>query len=417
MKAEIISVGTEILLGDIVNTNAQYISKKLADMGILVYHQSVVGDNGGRLKEAYEKAFERVDIVIATGGLGPTKDDITKEVAAEHFSRELVLDEDSLQVMEEYFISRNQAITGGNKKQAYFPKGSIILKNPNGTAPGCIIEEDGKILILMPGPPREMEPMLKNEVIPYLRKYQDGVLISKVLRICGIGESHMEDMIKDIVEKQSNPTVAPYAKAGEVILRITARARTEEEAKELIAPVEKEIRKDLGDYIYGEGETSLEEEVAKLLINNTLTISTAESCTGGLLAARLINCPGISSVFMQGLITYSNESKETLLGVKKETLMKYGAVSEETAMEMAKGVAKASNTDIGISVTGVAGPGGGSAEKPVGLIYLGLFIKGKVQTKKLFFKGNRQRLRDYAVTQALCWIRRELACTKHTFPL
>lgn len=417
MKAEIIAVGTEILLGDIVNTNAQYIAKKLADMGIFVYHQSVVGDNGGRLKEAYEKAFDRVDLVIATGGLGPTKDDITKEMAAEYFQKELVLHEDSLKVMEEYLSWRNQPITEGNKKQAYFPKDAIILKNPNGTAPGCIIKEKGKILILMPGPPREMKPMLEEEVLPYLRQYQDGVLISKVLRICGIGESYMEEEIKDIIEAQSNPTIAPYAKAGEVTLRITAKAKNKEEAEELILPVEREIRQRLGDYVYGEGETSLEEEVAKLLINNKLTIATAESCTGGLLAAKLINYPGISSVFMEGVITYSNESKKQLLGVKEKTLEKYGAVSKETAEEMAVGVAKLGNTDIGVSVTGIAGPGGGSIEKPVGLVYLGLSIKGETQTKKLFFKGDRQRIRDYAVTQALCWMRKELACTKHMFPL
>ncbi|NLM03641.1 MAG: competence/damage-inducible protein A [Clostridiales bacterium] len=417
MKAEIISIGTEILLGDIVNTNAQYIAKQLAHTGIFVYHQTVVGDNGGRLMEAYKTAFERVDLVITTGGLGPTRDDISKEVAAEYFNKELVLDEDSLKSIEKYVSMTNRKMSEGNKKQAYFPKDAIIIKNNNGTAPGCIIEDNGKTLILLPGPPREMIPMFENDVLPFLRKYQDGVLVSKVLKICGIGESDMEEKIKDIVENQTNPTIAPYSKTGELILRITAKAKDKKEAEKLIKPVEKKIRKRLGDYIYGEGDTSLEEEVAKILIKNKLTISTAESCTGGLLSARLINYPGISSVYKEGVITYSNESKEKLLGVKKDTLEKYGAVSRETAMEMAEGIAKISNTNIGVSITGIAGPDGGAKEKPVGLVYLGLFINGELKSRELFLKGDRQKIRNYSVSHALCWIRRELTCTKRTFPL
>ncbi|AKL94125.1 competence damage-inducible protein A [Clostridium aceticum] len=405
MKAEIIAVGTELLLGDIVNTNAQYIARRLADIGIFVYHQSVVGDNPERIKKAYEIAFDRADIVITTGGLGPTKDDLTKEIAAEYFKKELQLDEASLEIMKEYFLRRNQPITTNNKKQAYFPEGAIIVKNNNGTAPGCIIEDNKKTMVLLPGPPREMIPMLEEVVLPYLSKYQEGILVSKVLRICGIGESAMEDLISDIMEKQSNPTIAPYAKEGEVILRITAKAKDTDEAERLLLPVEKELHNRLQKYIYGEGEVSLEETVGTLLVDHQLTISTAESCSGGLLAAKIINYPGISSVFMEGMITYSNDSKIQRLGVKPETLTTYGAVSKETAAEMAEGVAKAANTDIGVSITGIAGPTGGTKEKPVGLIYAGTYIKGKVYTKELFFKGDRQKLRNFAATQTLCWLR------------
>lgn len=405
MKAEIIAIGTEILLGDIVNTNAQYIAKRLAEMGIFVYHQTVIGDNPQRIKEAYKTAFDRVNLVITTGGLGPTKDDMTKEMAGEYFNKKMLLDEEALKEIEGYFSFRKQGMAQGNKKQAYLPQGSKILKNPNGTAPGCLIEEDDKILILLPGPPREMIPMFKDSVIPYLSQYQEGILYSKVLRICGIGESSMEEEIRDLIDDQSNPTIAPYAKEGEVTIRMTARAKDKEEAKKLIKPLESKVKQRLEKYIYGEGDTSLEEVIGKLLINNNLTISIAESCTGGLLAGRLINYPGISSVFRQGLITYSNNSKVKLLGVKEETLEKYGAVSKETAYEMAEGVAKFSDTDTGIAVTGIAGPGGGSKEKPVGLIYLGIYIKGQVYTRELFFKGDRQKLRNYGVNQALCWFR------------
>jgi len=408
MKAEIIAIGTEILLGDIVNTNSQYISKRLADLGIFVYHQSVVGDNPERIKEAYALAFSRADLVIATGGLGPTKDDLTKEMAAEYFNREMVVDKESLDKIEQFFKRLNRPNVEGNRKQAYFPKGSIIIPNDHGTAPGCIIEDGNKIMIMMPGPPREMVPMFENQVVPYLKKFQDGVLVSKVLRVQGLGESGMEDMVKDIMDAQTNPTIAPYAKDGEAILRITAKANSTEEAEKLIEPVEQQIRQRLGDNIYGVGDTSIEEVVAQMLIEKKLTIATAESCTGGLLAGKLINYPGISAVFMEGAVTYSNESKMKRLGVRKETLEKFGAVSEQTACEMAQGIARNAGTDIGLSVTGIAGPDGGTDQKPVGLVYVGLYIKGEVKVKKLSLWGNRQNIRNRTVLQALDWLRREL---------
>lgn len=408
MKAEIMAVGTEILLGDIVNTNSQYISRRLADLGISVYHQSVVGDNPERMKDAYKLAFGRADLVIATGGLGPTKDDLTKEIAAEYFNKEMIVHKESLDKIEEFFKKINRPIVEANRKQAYFQKDSIILPNDHGTAPGCIIESEGKIMIMLPGPPREMVPMFENHVAPYLRKFQDGVLVSKVLRVLGVGESGMEDMVKDIMDAQTNPTIAPYAKEGEAILRITAKASNGEEAEKLILPVEEQIRQRLGDNIYGVGETAIEEVVAKMLVSKNLTIATAESCTGGLIASKLVNYPGISAVFMEGAVTYSNESKIKRLGVKKETLEKYGAVSEQTAGEMAAGIARTAGTDIGLSITGVAGPDGGTDEKPVGLVYVGLYIRGVIKVKKLNMWGNRQNIRSRTAIQALDWLRREL---------
>lgn len=408
MKAEILSVGTELLLGDIVNTNARYIARRLADLGIFVYYQTVVGDNPERLKDAYDLAFKRADLVITTGGLGPTKDDLTKEIGAEYFGKKLVVDNCTMEKIESYFKKMSRPMTENNKKQAYFPEGCVILKNANGSAPGCVICEEGKTLIMLPGPPREMEPMFESEVVPYLSRFQDGVLVSRVLRVLGLGESLMEDMVKDIMETQANPTIAPYAKEGEAILRITAKGRNKEEAEALIKPMEEEVRGRLGDNIYGTGDTTIEDVAAELLINMGLTISVAESCTGGLLSGRLINYPGISSVFMEGAVTYSNDAKIKRLGVKKETLDIYGAVSSETAFEMAEGIAKAAGTDIGVSVTGIAGPGGGSDEKPVGLVYAGLYIKGRTMTKQFNFPGSRQNIRSRTVIQVLDWLRREL---------
>jgi len=408
MKAEILAIGTEILLGDIVNTNSQYIAKRLADLGILVYHQSVVGDNPERLLEAYRLAFSRVDLVITSGGLGPTKDDLTKEIAFEYFGKQSVVDKASLKIIEKYFEDSGRTMGESNKKQAYFPVDAVILPNNNGTAPGCIIEENKKIIALLPGPPWEMKPMFEEAVVPYLQKFAQGVLVSKVLRVIGVGESTAAEMIEDILDNQTNPTVAPYAKAGEMTFRITAKANTQEEGIRLMKPMEDEIRSRLGSNIYGEGNETLESVLGEMLVNKRLTISTAESCTGGMVAATIINYPGISKAFVEGAVTYTNEAKIKRLGVKKETLDKYGAVSSEVAAEMAQGIADTSGTNIGISTTGTAGPDGGSEEKPVGLVYVGLCINGEVKTKRLKFSGNRQNIRERATMQLLDWVRREL---------
>lgn len=408
MNAEIIAVGTEILLGDIVNTNAQFLSKKLAQMGISVYHQSVVGDNSDRLKEELNESFKRSDIVITTGGLGPTKDDLTKEIGAEYFNKEMILNEESLETIKNYFKKQGRKLSKNNEKQAYFPKGSIILPNNFGTAPGCIIEENNKYLIMLPGPPREIIPMFEQHVVPYLKKFNEGVLISKVLKICGMGESQVVTELNHLIENQTNPTVAPYAKENEVTLRLTAKASNEEDALSLIAPLEKEIKDILGDNIYGTDSDTLEGVIGNFLIENNLSIATAESCTGGLLCGRLVNYPGISKCLVEGIVTYSNDSKMNRIGVKKETLENFGAVSEETALEMAKGVAKTSGADIGISTTGIAGPSGGTDEKPIGLVYIGYYIQGKSFAKRFVFPGNRESIRNRTVTVALDYLRKNL---------
>ena len=408
MKAEIIAIGTEILLGDIVNTNAQFLAKELAALGIDVYHQSVIGDNAERIIESFEKAFERCDLVITTGGLGPTQDDLTKELGAKYFNKKLVLHEPSLGWIKTYLDMKDEAIVEANKKQAYFPEGSIILPNPNGTAPGSIVSENNKILIILPGPPREMKPMFNDHVKKYLEGITGKIIKSKTLRLFGIGESLMAQKLNNLIQNSKNPTVAPYAKDNDVTLRITAKGNSEKECDDLINPVEKEIKDALGEYIYGEGETSLENVVSEILCNNKLSVSTAESCTGGMVAASLISYPGISDVFKEGAVTYSNESKMKRLGVRKETLDRYGAVSEETAREMAIGIAREANTDISISTTGIAGPGGGTDEKPVGLVYIGVFIKGKVVVNKFNFTGNRERIRRKTTMNALNILRKEL---------
>ena len=408
MKAEIITVGTEILLGDILNTNCRYLSRELAAMGIEMYYQITVGDNEERLLKTLEESLNRSDIVICTGGLGPTEDDITKEVCAKYFGYELELHKPSLDAMIERFKHMNRVPTKNNEKQAYFPKEAYILKNDNGTAPGCIMEKEGKMIVILPGPPREMEPMFENYVKPYLSKLTDDVIESEVLRIIGVGESKVENDILDIIDSQTNPTIATYAKGYECTLRITAKAKSVEEAKELIKPMSDEMKRRFGQSLYATGETSIEEVVSKMLVENNLKIAVAESCTGGMVSASLINYPGISSVFMEGCVTYSNEAKMKSLGVKKETLDVYGAVSDKCAKEMASGVAARYNTNIGIATTGIAGPDGGTDEKPVGLVYFGIYINGKVISKKYVFNGDRQGVRERATRTILNDLRLEL---------
>ncbi|MBC8630378.1 competence/damage-inducible protein A [[Eubacterium] tenue] len=408
MKAEIITVGTEILLGDIVNTNSQFLAKELASIGVEVYYQETVGDNETRLLNLLEEAFKRSDIVITTGGLGPTNDDITKEIAAKYFNQELVFYSDLWENIKSYFEKLGLKPTENNKKQAYFPKDCIILDNPNGTAPGVILKKENKMIILLPGPPKEMIPMFNNSVKSYLQSLTDYKLVSKTLRFIGIGESELEEKLIDIINSQSNPTIAPYAKENEVTLRITAKSKDDEKANDLIKSIEEKIKDRVGKYIYGYDDTTLEETVAKLLVKNNMTIAVSESCTGGMVSSKLIDYPGISQSFIEGCVTYSNEAKMNRLGVKKETLDKYGAVSSETAIEMAVGIAKNLNTNIGLSTTGVAGPGGGTDEKPVGLVYIGIYINGDVKVKKCNFSGSRDKIRSRATNEALNLLRLEL---------
>ena len=412
MVVELISVGTEILLGNIVNTNATYLAEKCSLLGCSLYHQTVVGDNEERMEEAIRQAIERADIVILTGGLGPTKDDLTKEVTAKVFGRKLYMDEHSKARIQDYFEKiKSKKVTENNWKQALVPEGAIVIDNLNGTAPGLILEdkERGKAAILIPGPPNEMKPMFEHDIAPYLNKKQPEGIYSHMVKVCGIGESRAETMVADLMDAQTNPTLAPYAKTGEVHFRVTARACSEEAAEKLMEPMIEEMKKRFGDAVYTtEENVTLEESVIRLLEEKKMTVTTAESCTGGKLSGRLLNVAGASSVYNEGYITYANASKEKILGVKHETLETYGAVSEQTAAEMALGAAKAAGADAALSVTGIAGPGGGTAEKPVGLVYIGCAVNGEVTVREYRFTGNREKNRDYAVARAITLLREEL---------
>lgn len=407
MIVELISVGTEILLGNIVNTNAAYLARKCALLGLSLYHQSVVGDNEERLSEALKTAIERSDVVILSGGLGPTKDDLTKEVTAKVLNLPLEEDQHTRKRIEEYFKNSHfKIITDNNWKQALVPQGAVVVDNRNGTAPGIIIEQEGKSVILLPGPPNELHPMFEQDIFPYLNKLQPEIICSAMVKICGLGESYVETEISDLIENQTNPTIAPYARTGEVHLRITAKASDEKEARKLIKPLVKELKTRFGSNIYTTDEnTSLEESIVELLKEKELTLTTAESCTGGLVAARLTNVAGVSEVFRQGLVTYSNRAKRKLLDVKKSTLKEHGAVSDKTAKEMAKNGAFITGADICISVTGIAGPDGGTEEKPVGLVYMACCYKNQVTVKEFHFKGDRYKVRESSVVNALTLLR------------
>ncbi len=399
MVVELVSVGTELLLGNIVNTNTQYLAEQCASLGLSMYHQVVVGDNWERLAEVVQTALRRSDVVILTGGLGPTEDDLTKEVCAEVMEMPLREDSHTRKRIEDYLKNGIfKKIPDNNWKQAQVPEGAIVLDNLNGTAPGLILEKEGKTVVLLPGPPSELIPLFQEQVSPYLKKKQPEVLRSQMIKICGVGESQVEAEILDLIDGQTNPTIATYAKTGEVHLRVTARAKSEEEAKRMVKPVVKEIKSRFRDSVY----SAREEETLEL------TVTTAESCTGGLLAGRLVNVPGASEVFREGFITYANKAKRKYLDVSKSTLKKYGAVSPETAREMAIGGVFAADCDVCVAVTGIAGPEGGTEEKPVGLVYIATYMKEKVTVKKYQFKGNREKVREMAVVRALDLLRRSI---------
>lgn len=407
MVVELISVGTELLLGNIVNTNAAYLAEQCANCGLSCFYQTVVGDNEERLQETVKAGLKRSDILILTGGLGPTDDDLTKEVVTKAMKKKLVEDEKAREMIQTYFDNRGMEITENNWKQAMVPEGAIVMYNNNGTAPGLIVESGEKCAILLPGPPNEMKPMFEEYVKDYLKKKNPEVIVSTTVKLCGIGESKVADMIQDMLDNQSNPTIAPYAKTGEVHLRVTAKAADEKNANKLIKPVVKQLKTRLAEYIYTTDEnTTLENAIVDLLVANKLTVSTVESCTGGMIAARLINVPGVSDVFKMGHITYSNKAKKKILGVKKRTLEKHTAVSAEVAQEMVKGVEMVSKADVCVSVTGLAGPDGGTAKKPVGLVYIACSVKGNVTVQEYHFNGNRAKIRENATASALTLMRK-----------
>ncbi|MBR6812059.1 MAG: competence/damage-inducible protein A [Oscillospiraceae bacterium] len=407
--AELLCVGTELLLGNIVNTDAQFLSQKLSELGINVFFQTVVGDNPARLESAVKIAASRADIIITTGGLGPTSDDLTKETVAACFGKKLVYHEEEAEKIRNMFSGRHK-LTENNFRQAMLPEGCTVLENTCGTAPGCAFEADGKFVIMLPGPPRECKAMFEKAAWPLLEKRSGGCLVSRMVHIFGFGESAVEDALHDLIANSVNPTVAPYAGSGEAKLRVTARAETHDEAYAMTEPVIEKIKQGLPDCIYGIDCQSLEAEAVRLLKEKKLTLSAAESCTGGLLSKRVTDISGSSEVFFGGAVTYSNEMKERFLGVKHETLEEFGAVSEPVARQMAEGIKSTSGADIGLGITGIAGPGGGSVEKPVGLVYVALASKDGTWCRKLNMGsyGGRDMVRTRSASSALDMVIRYL---------
>jgi len=351
-------------------------------------------------------SLERSDIVILTGGLGPTTDDLTKETAALLMGKKLVTDQHSLERVKAYFQVRGIEMTENNKKQALVPEGARVLDNDNGTAPGLILESGEKCMILLPGPPNEMKPLFEAQVKPFLKALNPCILYSRTVKLCGIGESKAAAMVQDMIDTQENPTIAPYAKTGEVHFRVTAQAQNEKEGKKLVKPVVKQLKHRFGQAVFAtKEEETLEKALADLLLEKGLMISFAESCTGGMIAGRLVNVPGVSKAFGTGYVTYSNKAKRKLLGVKKSTLRQFGAVSVQTAKEMARGALLASGADVAVSVTGIAGPDGGTDKKPVGLVYIGCCVQGRTFVQECHFLGNREKIRESTVAAALTFAR------------
>ncbi len=401
MICEIISIGTELLLGDIVNTNAHFLSQKLSYLGFDVYYQSVVGDNMERLIDQINLAKSRADIIITTGGLGPTDDDITKAGLCNALKIDLILQEELAENIKMYFNKIQRKMPEINLRQAYIPRNSRALINNNGSAPGIIYEDSKNTFILLPGPPKEMMPMFDTLVLPYLKEKSHSIIKSKTIKVVGISESQLQEMLQDLIDKQTNPTIALYAKSGEIDIRVTAKSEKPTEADLLIHEMIISIKKVLGDSIFGYDDDLLEYVVNLLLQKNIKSLSVAESCTGGLVSSRLTDIPDASKSYLNGVISYSNDAKMNMLGVKKETLERFGAVSKETAAEMAINIKDISKTDIGLSITGIAGPDGGTEEKPVGLCYIGLAHNDNVYTYKCLFNGNRLRNKFSASTKAL----------------
>ena len=409
MIIELISVGTEILLGNITNTNARYLAEECAVLGLSNYYQVTVGDNEERLSDAIRTALGRADIVLLTGGLGPTEDDLTRETVAKVLGRGMHEEPKVHQQIADCFKRMGiDKPTSNNWRQAMVIDGAEVVENYNGTAPGLIVKtDDGKVVIMIPGPPEEMQMMFQKSIAPYLAGMNKHVICSKTIKICGMGESKVADVIADMIQTQTNPTIAPYAKGGEVHLRITASGSDPKEARTSMKPIVDELKKRFGDLIYTTRENeTLEQHVLGLLKRRQMTLTTAESCTGGLLAGTLINVPGASDLYNEGYITYANESKHKILGVKNKTLKNDGAVSEACAKEMAKGAAKAAGARAAVAVTGIAGPGGGTEEKPVGLVYIACCIDEKVWVERYQMSGDRQKIRNITVKRALDMLRR-----------
>lgn len=409
MKTAILSVGTELLFGQITNTNTVYLSQQLNMLGYDVMYHYTVGDNPDRVADMIELAFEDCDMVLTTGGLGPTQDDLTKEVACKVMGDELVMMDDVMEELEAYFENLGRKMTENNRKQAIMPSRATVFHNDAGTAPGFALEKDGKYIICMPGPPREMTEMFEKSVVPFLQSMSEEVICYRMIRAFGIGESRLETDLIDLIDNQTDPTLATYAKEGECSLRIASKRKTREEAMRAVDEMLEKVKEKVGEYIYSCDDEELVQVVCKKLMEKGLTLSSAESCTGGMFAAAVTDIPGISAVFQRGLVTYSNQAKMDELGVKAETLEKFGAVSKETAVEMVEGLKEVSGSDVCISVTGIAGPGGGSEEKPVGLVYIGFIYGDKKLCKKVQMRDtDRQWNRHYTLLSMLDLINKNI---------
>ena len=409
-SAEILTIGTEILLGDLLDTNAAWLGGRLASLGVSIYRHTTVGDNKSRITAALEEAASRTDLVITTGGLGPTSDDLTNACLGEAAGREMVEYPEARRHVDEMFKRFGREPTPSNYKQALFPEGTELIPNPLGTAMGAMLELDGALVATFPGVPGEMKGMFEETLEPLIRERSEGAIVSRTLWFTGIGESALAEKVQDLLDA-SDPTVAPLAGQGKVRLRVTARAATPEEAKEKIAPVVDEILSRLGDYYFGEGDETLESAIGKLLTQRGETLALAESCTGGLLAKRLTDGAGSSAFFTEGLVTYSNEAKERLLRVPNKLLVEHGAVSEPVAKAMAEGVRKVAGTDYGLSVTGVAGPDGGTEEKPVGLVFVGLSDAEGTVAERLdlsAWRRSREAIRERSANRAFDLLRHRI---------
>ena len=405
MIAEILSVGTELLMGQIANTDAQFISRRLSELGVTLYRHTTVGDNPARVKEALREALGRADVVITTGGLGPTEDDLTKEMVAEYFGLPMEPHEPSLRAIADFMARLGREMADNNRKQGYFPKGSIVMENRLGTAPGCVVEAQGKAVAVLPGPPRELKDMFDRQLAPYLARRSGAHIESRFLRVFGIAESALENRLRDLFHTD-NPSLALYCGAGEVMARVTARAESREAALALIEPLEAEVRRRVGDHCYGEGvDAHLEDAVFELLKARGERVSFAESCTGGMVAAQLINVAGASEVLDESHVTYADAAKARVLGVKQETLDAHTAVSAECAREMAEGVRRISGADWGVSTTGYAGPGGGTPEHPAGTVFIGVAGKDETHVREFHFPGTRDWVRALAAANALNLLR------------
>ncbi len=409
VKCELVAVGTEILLGDILNTHAQFLSQELAALGIGVYYHTAVGDNEKRLEMSVKQAFSRSDLVIFSGGLGPTTDDITAKVVCDTLGLEMVFDQKAWDEITAFFARKGKVPNENNRKQAFFPQGAKIFYNAHGTAPGFAVKANGKTAVLLPGPPVELQAMVKEQVIPYLQQESGVCFRSETLMIYGIGESELEPMLADLV-RQTDPTVALYAKEGQVQVRVTGAVAKEHPDCSKIERVIAEIQRRTGLCCYGRNISSLQEAVVPLLRQKGLRLAAAESLTGGMIGKAITEVPGASEVFECGIISYSDRIKHELLGVSEAALARYGAVSAEVARQMAKGALAVSGADIAVAVTGFAGPGGGTEKDPVGTVYLSAAMKGKTITRRLqlgFGRGNeREYIRTLTVMRALDVVRR-----------